>query len=329
MKMKKVILASFMTAIMLMVPLTASSKSIRLETSEDNDESGLIEDRLGWVYDATMHIGTLILDLTAIINILPEISDAKQTSRDLKNNLELRNACLMRLRKNVNESGYEPLYNINLFVDVIDGIIPETAQYYVTMLAKFGSIGLLGASILKFGNDTIKFSNWYNSDPRPWTREILIYGSVKELVKFKIVPIADVEITCRGQITTTDENGNFSLYVSSANSTEYGDPEPLNDWFVRNCTITATVNGETLISKPLLSLAFPDGALRYAFLYINKEDADEDEKEDSDDSDETNNDGGGPKTIKKPALSPNLPARLMNFQMLCQLLYRIIHRFQK
>ncbi len=129
-------------------------------------------------------------------------------------------------------------------------------------------------SILEFFEDTFRpfinylertqdFIDWLVND-QPWKDKITVSG----VATLNGKPLANANITCRGEKTQTDSEGNFYLTVFPSNNSE--DSVPSNSWYgMHNCVITVSKDGEVLKETPkILSYVFSGGIIEWTFFVI-------------------------------------------------------------
>jgi len=145
------------------------------------------------------------------------------------------------------------------FINTILDFIQEFGQDLADMINAIKQLLNDIQSLVEYLDELQVFIAWLSSEP--WKAPILVTGVVKK----NMLPLADATITCRGQTTITDSNGEFSFYV---NSTPADDSIPPGQWYgMHNCAITVSVNGEVVKESPkLLSYVFSGGEMSWVFL---------------------------------------------------------------
>jgi hypothetical protein len=214
-----------------------------------------IKDRLGWIYDLfDKSISLFYNSITLLVNTVKPLGLLITVS----------------------------------FVAVINGILAAPKAFYEALKELFQPEGdnfidilvtfsdnfaanlskLIDDVLILINNQEIKdyftqlqvYFNWL--DAEPWKDPILINGSVKTIMGDVWV---DVIITCKGQTTEIDTNGEFTFYV---------DPMPDEDSFpefeyygMHNCQITVAKGDKVLKETPtILSYAFSGGEINWPFI---------------------------------------------------------------
>jgi len=116
-------------------------------------------------------------------------------------------------------------------------------------------------ALYNYLGDILDFIGWLGEEH--WNDPIMVTGIVNK----NLGPLAGATVTCRGETSTTNSNGEFSFNV---NSDPAEDTIPSNQWYgMHNCQITITEDGELLKETPkLLSYVFAGGQINWNFYII-------------------------------------------------------------
>jgi len=112
-------------------------------------------------------------------------------------------------------------------------------------------------------NGVADFIDWILND-QPWKDEIIVSGTAT----LNGATLVGATVSCMGESTTTDSNGNFYLVVSPTNTSDESVP-PRNWYGMHNCQITVSREGQTLKQTPkILSYVFSGGLISWTFFII-------------------------------------------------------------
>jgi len=217
----------------------------------------LILERLGWVNDLFEKTSDVLYSAQMLWNdrslpgeILSEISNVIEKFK------ELRNFSLLLIQGKYLQ--FLKTWSVGVIINDILQIIES-----IEMIAD--DIGRLTGDISLFVSDTIDLIEWLNS--KPWEYQIKIYGKVMESSK----GAPNVTVHCRGVISTTDEEGNFSFFVNSTPDNQSIPPDVY--YGIHQCVIT--VEGESLEKETPeeFSYVFSNGSIYWLFLIDEDEPA--------------------------------------------------------
>lgn len=217
---------------------------------------GLIIERLGWLNDIFDKAENIINDARDLWNdrTLPrEIRDEIQNLINKLNELESLLTLLSEGKYFQFLRQWSPFILINDTMAIVESI--RIIAY---------DMGILFGDIRSFINDVSDFISWFNDEP--WKDQIYVYGRV---MKDIFNGVSNVTISCLNVTTKTDENGNFSMFISplpSENSI------PPNEYYgIHKCVITAEKDGITKSSIDSLSYVFSGGSIYWFFILNNDE----------------------------------------------------------
>ena len=219
----------------------------------------MIQDRLGWLYKAITD-GTslvynginlfinvvkdkLLLIALLFVMIVNDILAAPQTFITAIKELFQNNPDAF----NITISEFLDNFKTDIF-DLIDEI-----KSFIT-----------NEDILDYIDETQEFIDWIDEDP--WEDPIHVTGNVITILNS---PRTDVTVSCRGQTTNTDSNGEFDYYVNPNPDSE---SIPDNKYYgMHNCMITISdSNGEIKSTIKLLSYCFSGGKISWMFITKSK-----------------------------------------------------------
>lgn len=214
----------------------------------------LIKDRLGWMYQlftdgislfkegVLLIINFIQLPIPVIVAFIAIVNQILSAPQLLAN--------LIKLLFSLKFSEF-----INTLLDFLQEFGKDLADMIEAVKQLLNGV----AEIVDYLSEIQDFIIWLAGEP--WKEPILVTGIVKK----NMIPLADATVTCRGQTTVTNSNGEFSFYV---NSTPADDSIPPGQWYgMHNCAITISKNGEVLKESPkLLSYAFSQGKINWVFL---------------------------------------------------------------
>jgi len=215
-----------------------------------------IKDRLGWIYDLFDKSITLFYDsINLLVNTVKSLGLIIAVSfvAVINDILSAPKAFYEALKELFQPDGDDFIDTLVTFADnfaadlskLIDDILAlinnqEIRNYFIQLQAYF---------------------DWL--DEKHWEDEIFISGSVKTLLGKAWI---DLTVTCRGQTTKTNVNGDFSFYVDSMPD-EDSFPE-FEYYGVHNCQITVTKNDGTVLKQTpsILSYSFSGGEISWSFI---------------------------------------------------------------
>ena len=209
----------------------------------------LIEDRLGWVYDGFSMSLLLFEEGKALWSDLQSIPDvANQIKTAYEKAQEVVNLMLHLIKFEFTEffSIWNPAviyHNIMYIIDTINSVKNQAIDFM--------------NDINNFISYLEALKDWFNE--QHWTDDIYIYGNVQDNNQ----GISNVEITCKGETTYTDNDGSFDYYVNSQPDVD-SFPEN-NQMGIHNCIIFAEKDDKKAESLLVLSYAFAGGTIEYNF----------------------------------------------------------------
>jgi hypothetical protein len=211
----------------------------------------LIVERLGWLndlYDKTSDIIEDARDLWNDRSIPREIRNEIEKIIDKLNELENLLTLLAEGKYFRFLREWYPTVFINDTMTIIESI--NTIAY---------DLGILFGDIRSFIYDVTDFITWFSNEP--WKNQICIYGRVMENL---FNGASNVTISCMNISTETDEEGNFSFYITpSPSESSY----PPNVYYgIHKCVITAENENVTQISIDSLSYVFSGGSIYWLFM---------------------------------------------------------------
>lgn len=215
-----------------------------------------IKDRLGWIYDLFDKSISLFYDsITLLVN----------TVKPLGLIITVSFVAVINDILSAPKAFYEALKE--LFQPDEDNFINTLITFsdnFAANLSKLIDNVLALVNNQEIKNYFIQLQDYFDwLDEKHWEDEIFISGSVKTLLGEAWI---DVDVTCRGQTTKTNSNGEFSFYV---------DPMPDEDSFpefeyygVHNCQITVTKGDGTVLKQTpsILSYSFSGGEISWPFI---------------------------------------------------------------
>ncbi len=216
----------------------------------------LIIERLGWLnelFDKTSEIIDDARDLWNDRAIPREIKNEIKIIIDKLNELESLMTLLVEGKYFRFLRDWSPLVFINDVTDIVESI--STIAY---------DLGVLFGDIRSFINDISDFISWFSDEP--WKDQIYVYGRV---MKNMFNGASNVTISCMNVTTKTDEDGNFSMYITPYPS-EVSFP-PHEYYGIHQCVILAEKNGFNKSSIDSLSYVFSGGSI-YWFFVLNNDD---------------------------------------------------------
>jgi hypothetical protein len=217
----------------------------------------LIVERLGWIndlFDKTNDIINDAIDLWNDKNIPREIRVEIKKIIDKINDLEKLLTLLTEGKYVRFLRQWSPLIFINEIKAIVDSI---------TIIAY--DIDVLVGDIRNFIDSVSDFVNWFNDDP--WKDDIYVYGRV---MKDVFNGASNVTIRCMNFTTKTDEDGNFSLYVTISPS-DFSIPS--NKYYgIHKCVISAESGDTIKTSFDNLSYVFSGGSIYWLFHLNNYDD---------------------------------------------------------
>ena len=261
---KKILIASFFAAIMLMMHFTAiaeSAGSIGSEKSDISPSDGADDpqpsivtggDILGWTGQAYGHVSNVYYSLQSLDAAIDgrqlQIDDIKNAIREAKDFLESwkDTRCwqvFLRLKILFTTNWQDIFIGIQAAVDIV-------GDWY-----SFFNTGEYPDIIQALDNLRIScenFHTWYGE--AHWNDDIYIYGSVSALLGKGIV---GASVTCRGVTVETDAGGSFGFDVSSA-----GDQY---QWWIHPCQVIVNYKEETKQSESIP--VFSSGSLESVWLF--------------------------------------------------------------
>jgi hypothetical protein len=229
-----------------------------------NNFMDIILDRLGWAYDLVTKASNLLSDAQALLNDagLPAqiISDLSNAIHWIGNALEL--SVLLLVKTRWWQFAQKWAYRIELITSLMEAI--TSIQSLAT------NLGILVGDLQRFVLDATDFITWFGEEP--WTKPVHIYGEVMNQDGLTLTPIADVDVSCRGVSTITDENGAFDFYVEIDDTSSSLPPN--QPYGMHVCEITAEKQGEfTKTTQPAeLTYCFSDGGVYWLFLIKDDDD---------------------------------------------------------
>ncbi len=214
-----------------------------------------IKDRLGWTYDL---LDKGIVLFYNSINLLIDI--IKPFGLELTKKF----VGLINIVLTAPIVFYEALRSIfeledQTFFQILDNYVNNFASKTSTFI-NFITSFVQNPTLLDYFNQIDDFNTWLNQ--KHWEDSIHVTGSVK---KFLVEGYAGLTITCRGQTTVTDSNGEYELFVDPMPDE---DSYPQNEYYgIHNCQITVTKNDEIIKqSNELLSYSFSGGKIQKNFI---------------------------------------------------------------
>lgn len=211
----------------------------------------IVVGRLGWIYELWVHVTTILADAAAVIR------DAINIPQDLKEQVMSLTQHLFQLKNIValwiQAQWYQLVEKLRLLIMGIQEI--QTIIMCIQNIV--ADITQAVSDVVRLVQDITKFSAWLNEEP--WKDNIHITGkALKGLSGY-----ANVDISCHGENTTTNETGGFSFTVSSRDA---GNETP--QWWIHQRQITAvTPNGTKKETPPELSYVFSSGEIYWVFVF--------------------------------------------------------------
>jgi hypothetical protein len=215
-----------------------------------------IKDRLGWIYDLFDKSITLFYDsINLLINTVKPLGLIAAVSfvAVINNILAAPKAFYEALKELFQPEGDNFIDTLIIFAD-----------NFATDLSKLIDDVLViihNQEIRTYFTQLQDYFNWL--DAEPWKDPILINGSIKTLMG---EAWTDITVTCKGQTTGIDNNGEFSFYV---NPTPDEDSYPEFEYYgVHNCQITVTKDDGTVLKQTssILSYSFSGGEISWPFI---------------------------------------------------------------
>jgi hypothetical protein len=215
-----------------------------------------IKDRLGWIYDLFDKSISLFYDsITLLVDIVKPLGLIIAVSfvAVINEILSAPKAFYDALKELFQPEGDD---FIDTLITFADNFAANLSKLIDDILALINN-----QEIKNYFTQLQAYFNWL--DAEPWKGPILINGSVKTIMGEAWI---DLTITCKGQTTQTDSNGEFTFYV---------DPMPDEDSFpefeyygVHNCQITVTKDDGTVLKQTptILSYAFSGGEINWPFI---------------------------------------------------------------
>ncbi len=214
-----------------------------------------IKDRLGWIYDLfDKSISLFYNSITLLVN----------TVKPLGLIITVTFVAVINNILSAPKVFYEAIKELfqlesNDFIDTLttfsDNFAANLSKLIDDLLALINN-----QEIKDYLNQLQAYFDWL--DEKHWKDNILISGSVKTILG---EAWKNINVTCKGQTTKTDSNGDFSFYV---------DPNPDEDSFpeyeyygMHNCQITVSNGDKVLKQTPtILSYAFSGGEINWQFI---------------------------------------------------------------
>jgi hypothetical protein len=214
----------------------------------------LIQDRLGWIYDffyKSVDIITKSIDLfydyiqesllfiaVLIVKVVNHILSIPNFISDLIKDIF---------------QGNEFIDDLVNFTEVFAGDFANLVQEVINFVTN--------QQLKEYLTDIKEYAEWLGE--KPWDDPILVKGVVRKNLGY----FSGATVTCRGQSSVTDSNGEFSFYVDPNPD---GESIPKNEYYgMHNCAITVTHNDKVLKHTPkLLSYCFSGGNITWQFLVI-------------------------------------------------------------
>ncbi len=216
-----------------------------------------IKDRLGWFYDLfDKSISLFYNGITLFIDIIKPMSIT----------------IAILFVAVVNKILSAP----KVFIDATKELFLKEYDNFIMTITEFidqfsgNLINLVNTIISFIGNPDIEdyfdecqlFINWLEEEH--WKDPIMVSGSVKLLLG---VPLENAIVTCRGESTVTDVNGNFNFMVD-VNLSEDSFPE-YQYYGMHKCQIIISYNNEIIKQTPeILSYSFSGGKIDWPFYVI-------------------------------------------------------------
>jgi len=213
----------------------------------------LVIDRLGWTYEFFNESASLFVEgVNLVVNyIKPALVVIAVSVVKVINDI----LAIPKLFSDL----IKQLFNLEFqaFIDEIIEFTENTAQDFAALIQDVNNL-VNNQTISNYLYDLEGFFTWL--DGKPWEEGIEVTGVVKK----NFAVLSGATVTCRGQTTTTDENGRYSFTVDVIPD---NDSFPPNVYYgMHNCQITVSNNGEVLkISPAKLSYVFSGGKIDWAF----------------------------------------------------------------
>lgn len=215
----------------------------------------LIKDRLGWLYIFLTDGIALILEGVELIV-------------DIFNNFFV---IALSFVTAINDMIFVPGFFRDLLTELFSLNFEEVDNMITTLTESFiGEVVTILNSLLDliqnpvlsdYLSRLIDFLEWVEAEP--WTEPILVTGSVK----LNLFSLSGALITCRGQTTTTDDEGKFSFEVDAAPDDSSFPPGKY--YGMHSCVITVSRDGKILKETiPVLSYVFSGGKINWQFFII-------------------------------------------------------------
>jgi len=209
----------------------------------------LIIERFGWVKDLFERTSDVIYDAQRLWydkSLPKEILD--EIDRIIDNLKDLQNFTIMLVEGKYIQfiKAWSPGIIIEDITEIIDSVETITTD-----------LGILVNDVSRFIRDSRDLITWLTS--KPWEEPIHIYGRVMQGVK----ACPNVTITCKGEMVTTDNNGNYSFYVNSTPDDHSMPPDVY--YGVHQCVVMVENNGNIKEIPSELSYVFSDGGIYWLF----------------------------------------------------------------
>lgn len=213
----------------------------------------LIIDRLGWTYEFfNRSVNLFVEGVNVVINyIKPALVIIAVSVVKVINDILTIPQLFSDLIKQLFSLEFQA------FIDSIIEFTENIAEDFAALIQDVNNL-VNDQTISNYLTDLEGFFIWL--DGKPWEESIEVTGVIKK----NFAALAGATVTCRGQTTTTDENGRYSF---TADVIPDDDSFPPNVYYgMHNCQITVSYNGEVLKNSPAkLSYVFSGGKIDWAF----------------------------------------------------------------
>lgn len=219
--------------------------------------TNLIQNRLGWFHRVINDGYYFCVDGVFIaINALLNTVDSLHALANAVNLIITVPQVLYQLLDDLFNKKYDEF--LNTLSDFISDFINSTYNLILSTKNLFE----VGSDIWNYLTDITDFI-WWMITETPWNDKIQVEGIVIK----NFIPVSGATITCRGQSTTTNNDGSFSFDVDS---TPNENSLPPNVYYgIHDCQITVEENGEILKqSTKSLSYVFSAGSINWPFIII-------------------------------------------------------------
>jgi hypothetical protein len=211
----------------------------------------LIIERLGWLNDLFEITSEIIDDARDLWNDRTIPKDVRNEINNIINKMNELEYLLSLLAEGKYFRFFRewsPLVFINDTIAIVESLSQIS-----------NDLGILFGDIRDFINDVSDFISWLRGEP--WKDQIYVYGRV---MKDIINGASNVTISCINTTTQTDENGNFSMFISPSPS-EVSFP-PNSYYGIHKCVINAEKDDITKSSPDELSYVFSGGSIFWTFI---------------------------------------------------------------